>query len=106
MQYPPYGDLIQVLFTGRDSESVKRGAESWYERLRKALPAAEQGNVLMPQQAYMAKIREIYRFSLVIRCPKGRRKEYARHLRVLKEQDSQQRVSYLAIVDINPYSFA
>ena len=60
----------------------------------------------MPQQAYLSRIRDIYRYSLVIRCPRGKRKAYTEVLRGMKEEDARRRVRYTAVVDINPYSFA
>ena len=59
-----------------------------------------------PQEAYMHKIGERYRYSLVIRCPRGRRSQYTGILRALKEEDTKRRVRYLAVADVNPYSFA
>ena len=106
MDYPPFGDMIQVLFTADSYEAASAGAQSWYERLRSMMPGQERKNVLMPQQAYMGKIRDTYRFSLVIRCPKGKRKEYSEMLRTLKEEDVRSRAKCLAVIDINPYSFA
>ncbi|MDO5491927.1 MAG: primosomal protein N', partial [Bacillota bacterium] len=106
MKYPPYSDLIQVLFTAKDSDQAEAGAQSWYDRLQQRLAPDDRPSVLPPQQAYMSKIREIYRFSIVIRCPQGRRREYTDLLRTLKEEDARRRTKYLAVVDINPYSFA
>lgn len=106
MNYPPFCDMIQVLFTAKSEEHAAGGARSWYERMREHLPPDEQRNVFSPQPAYLGKIKEIYRYSLVIRCPKGKRREYAEVLRRLKEEDTSRRVRYIAVVDINPYSFA
>ena len=106
MKYPPFSDMIQVLFTAQESDAAEAGAVSWYERMRQRMEPAERGNVLSPQPAYMGKIRDTYRYSLVIRCPKGKRNEYTQRLRTLKEEDARRRAGYLAVVDINPYSFA
>ena len=54
----------------------------------------------------MGRIREIWRYSLVMRCPQGSRKMFTSLLRELKEEDRGRRVRYIAVVDINPYSFA
>ncbi|MBQ9016183.1 MAG: primosomal protein N' [Firmicutes bacterium] len=106
MDYPPFGDMIQVLFTADSYDDAAEGAQSWYERLCSRMPAQERQNILPPQQAYMGRIRDTYRFSMVIRCPKGKRREYTQMLRMLKEADVRSRAKYLAVVDINPYSFA
>ena len=106
MNYPPFSDMIQVLFTAKDPDTARDGAASWYERLLRKLDPAERGNVLQPQSAYLSRIREVYRYSLVIRCPRGKRRQYTGMLRELKEEDIRRRTKYLAVVDINPYSFA
>ena len=105
MNYPPYSDMIQILFTSKDESAAREGAERWYEQIRSRL-GQEAANVFTPQQAYLSRIRDIYRYSLVIRCPRGRRKIYSDLLRSLKEEDARRRVRYTAVVDINPYSFA
>ena len=70
------------------------------------VPAQQRRNVFTPQEAYLGRIRDVFRYSLVIRCPAGSRKSYTEMLRRLKEEDVRRRVDYLAVVDINPYSFA
>ena len=106
MCYPPYSDMIQILFTSKEESAAEKGAARWYEQIRSRLGPEEAGNVFMPQQAYLSRIRDIYRYSLVIRCPRGKRKAYTEVLRGMKEEDARRRVRYTAVVDINPYSFA
>ena len=106
MCYPPYSDMIQILFTSKEESAAEEGAARWYEQIRSRLGPEEAGNVFMPQQAYLSRIRDIYRYSLVIRCPRGKRKAYTEVLRGMKEEDARRRVRYTAVVDINPYSFA
>ena len=106
MQYPPFSDLIQVVFTSKERGCAEEGALSWYEYLQQHLPEGERKNVFQPQEAYMGKIRDQWRFSLMMRCPRGERKKFTTLLRDLKERDMKRRVKYIAVVDINPYSFA
>ena len=106
MGYPPFGDMIQVLFSSEREAEARDGANHWYEQICRSLPEKERGNVFPPQEAYMHKIGERYRYSLVIRCPRGRRSQYTGILRALKEEDTKRRVRYLAVADVNPYSFA
>ncbi len=106
MNYPPFSDIMQILFTAKEAASAEEGARRWYEQLMRLLPPEEQGNVFRPQEAYMSRIRDVYRYSLVLRCPLGKRAEYAKILRSLKEKDAKAKAGYLAVVDINPYSFA
>ena len=93
MGYPPYSDLFQIVFTAKREDAAKDGAESWYERIRGRMAREDQEMVFPPQQAYLGKIKDIYRYSMLIKCPQGR------------EDIEKKKKDYTAIVDINPYSF-
>ena len=104
MGYPPYSDMFQIVFSSDDREAALAGAEDWYERIKELLPEDERGNVFSPQEAYMSKIKETYRFSMLIKCLRGKRKKYSDLIISLKEQDRKNRKKkYTAVVDINPY---
>ena len=106
MGYPPYSDMFQIVFSSDDREAALAGAKDWYERIKELLPEDERGNVFSPQEAYMSKIKETYRFSMLIKCLRGKRKKYSDLIISLKEQDKKNRKKkYTAVVDINPYSF-
>ena len=106
MGYPPYSDLFQIVFTARMEDAAKDGAESWYERIRGRMAREDQEKVFPPQQAYLGKIKDIYRYSMLIKCPQGRRAEYSRIVAAVREEDiEKKKKDYTAIVDINPYSF-
>lgn len=106
MGYPPYSDLFQIIFSAKDREAALAGAESWYDRLRSALEPADAENVFRPQEAYMKKINDNYRFSMLIKCPRGKRRAYSDAIKAVREEDSRNRKKdYTAVADINPYSF-
>lgn len=106
MGYPPYSDLFQIVFTAKREDAAKDGAESWYERIRGRMAREDQEMVFPPQQAYLGKIKDIYRYSILIKCPQGRRAEYSRIVAAVREEDiEKKKKDYTAIVDINPYSF-
>ena len=106
MGYPPYSDLFQIVFTAKMEDAAKDGAESWYERIRGRMAREDQEMVFPPQQAYLGKIKDIYRYSMLIKCPQGRRAEYSRIVAAVREEDiEKKKKDYTAIVDINPYSF-
>ena len=107
MAYPPYSDLMQVIFMADDAETAEAAAGDWHDRIEAQLAEEEKGNLFLPQEAYMSKINDNYRFSLLIKCPKGKRREYTNILARVKEQDKQKKKKeYTAVVDINPYSFS
>lgn len=106
MGYPPYSDLFQIVFTAKREDAAKDGAESWYERIRGRMAREDQEMVFPPQQAYLGKIKDIYRYSMLIKCPQGRRAEYSRIVAAVRGEDiEKKKKDYTAIVDINPYSF-
>lgn len=106
MGYPPYSDLFQIVFTAKREDAAKDGAESWCERIRGRMAREDQEMVFPPQQAYLGKIKDIYRYSMLIKCPQGRRAEYSRIVAAVREEDiEKKKKDYTAIVDINPYSF-
>lgn len=103
---PPYSDMFRILFTGKCEEAVKQGAEEWYSRLQQGMSPENRNYVFRPQEAYMYRIKENYRYSMLIRCPAGRRREYSEIISDIKEDDrKKKKKEYTAVVDINPYSF-
>lgn len=106
MEYPPYSDLIQVIFASREEETAKQAAKFWHDRLQQILGAGEQSFIFPPQAAQMSKIKEVYRFSLLLKCGRGKRRDYIEALQTIKEEEQKQKKkNYTATVDINPYSF-
>lgn len=106
MGYPPYSDLFQIVFTAKEEQAAKEGADSWYERIRSRMDAQERESVFPPQQAYLGKIKDVYRYSMLIKCPQGKRRDYSRIVATVREEDiGKKKKAYTAIVDINPYSF-
>ena len=107
MAYPPYSDLMQVIFMADDAKAAEAAAADWHDRIERYLPEEEKGCLFKPQEAYMSRINDNYRYSLLIKCPKGRRREYTNILAEIKEEDKQKKKKeYTAVADINPYSFS
>ena len=107
MTYPPFSDIFQIIFTSGTDADAKAGAEIWHKSIIGRMKPEDAENVFPPQQAYMSKIRETYRYSLVIKCPKGKRHEYAGLIWSVKQEEANKKgkKNYIAVVDINPYSF-
>ena len=87
MGYPPYSDLFQIMFTADEAEAALKGAWDWHDRLVDAMDPNERGNVFDPQEAYMSRIKDTYRYSMLIKCPKGRRREYTGLIEQIREDD-------------------
>ena len=127
MGYPPYSDLFQIVFSGKEEAVVKRAAEKWYQQIEVLLAGephtggaagAQHGagqaatrsgtpdmQVFRPQPAPMNKIKETYRWCMLIKCPQGKRRMTAAALERIKENDKSKKKEYAVTVDINPYSF-
>lgn len=106
MKYPPLSDMFQILFTAPDPETAQSGAMLWYDRLKAMMRPEDRENLFTPQEAYMNKVRDSYRYSMIIKCPKGKRREYSAMIRSIKDEEKKKKTGYTAVVDINPYSFA
>lgn len=106
MNYPPFSDMFQVIFFSEDAKEAERGADKWYEFVRNALPPDERSNVFTPQEAYMGRIKDTYRYSMLIKCPRGSRRAYSDIINSIRESDrKEKKKKYTALTDINPYSF-
>lgn len=105
MEYPPYSDLIQIVFSSKEEERAKAAAEKWHEKIIKALKSEKKGRVFQPQAAPMNKIKDTYRYCMLIKCPQGKRRDYTSALLEIKEADKIKKKEYAVTVDINPYSF-
>jgi primosomal protein N' (replication factor Y) len=105
MSYPPYSDLFQVVFAAKSENAARSGAQLWYEQLTEMMNGDDSLNVLRPQPAPMNKIKENYRYCMLIKCPQGRRRSYTEMLEIIKEKNKDKKNAYTVTVDINPYSF-
>ncbi len=106
MGYPPYSDLIQLLFISEEETCARAASEDWYNRIAQAISENDRKDMFPPQEAYMSRINEYYRYSMLIKCPRGKRKEYSDILAALKEEDKKKKKkAYTVVIDVNPYSF-
>jgi primosomal protein N' (replication factor Y) len=105
MGYPPYSDLFQIVFAAKREADAKNGAQRWYEQLAGVMSEQDALNVFKPQPAPMNKIKETYRYCMLIKCPQGKRRLYAETLEIIKEKNKDKKNAYSVTVDINPYSF-
>ncbi len=100
--YPPFTDIIQVVFGGKDAGALKSAARAWRRQLIEE-GAAATDIVLAGSQEYDREETE-YRECLLIRSLPDTTNHYRKALLRLREQDRQDRKSYSIVVDVNPYS--
>ena len=102
MSYPPYYDLIRLIFSGDDEKQVAKEAGGWYESLNEMI---HTGFIYRPQPAPVNKIKETYRYHMMIKCPRGRRGLFLGALDKLNRENNNSKTRVNVGIDINPYSF-
>lgn len=100
MDYPPYTDLIKLLFTGRTEEETSDFALNCCEYIKKKIRSVMIYN---PQPSPVSRIREAYRYQTIIKCPAGKRRQYLAVIGEMINMNRNNRVNI--VVDVNPYSF-
>lgn len=100
MLYPPFGDIIQVVFSSKSENECRSAASCWEEELKRLMQG--KGSVLPPQKMNVPGDRKIFKEYILIKSPKGMRNLYMAHIRKLK--DGVGRRKYSVMVDVNPYS--
>ena len=72
LQYPPFGDLVQITFTGQEETAVLRGAVKFRDSLLAAAKMPQYVdsacNVLGPAPCAVPKINYHFRYRLTLRC--------------------------------------
>ncbi len=102
MQYPPFTDIIRILFTGDDEQMTKRAAEDAYRHITGIIG---KRMVFTPQPAQMSRIGDTYRYSMMMKCPKGQRNAYLGACNDFIRKMTETGSKITVVVDINPYSF-
>ncbi len=106
MNYPPFCDLMQILVTSENENSARRIVREIYDHLCERLETGRDGKIFQPQPAHLSKIAEVYRFTILIKCPAGARKSYTAVIDdERRSMNSARKKDYLVTTDINPYSF-
>jgi len=100
MKYPPYSDLIQVVFTAEKEEDAVKGAEAAYAEIKKKISEEEHVNIFLPQGLPYFKQKGA-RYRILIKSSKGKRNTYVEALTEIRKNIS----GCVMGIDINPYSF-
>ncbi len=104
-RYPPFTNIIRLVFSGEDERTVKREADSVYRMISMA-EIAERGEILAPQPAYMAFLNETWRYHVIIKSPVGKTESYLESIRSIKaERISSSDTKSMMLIEVDPYSF-
>ena len=102
MGYPPYYDLIRLIFSGKNEALAAKEADRWHANLNRMI---HEGFIYRPQPAPVNKIGEMYRYHMMIKCPKGKRGLFLGALDKLNRENNDTKTKVNVGIDINPYSF-
>ncbi len=100
--YPPFTDIIQVMFGGRDKRALKEAVRSWRAHLIDA--GASAADIVAAGGMEYDRAETEYREYLLIRSLPEHTNMYRKLLMALREQDRQERKAYSIVADVNPYS--
>lgn len=101
--YPPFSNILRLVFSGRDEEETLREAERVYRMiLESSVP--REGEVFPPQPAYMARLNEKYRYHILIRSPLKRTALYRKMIETVKLDRAASGSEVIMVAELDPYS--
>ncbi len=104
MAYPPFSDIVQVIIIAKNEEVCALGAQEIMQQVKMQLSCDLRANVFEPQPLLLNREKEHFRYYILIKCPKGRRKECLTVIEKIKKNvNTGKKIKYTLAVDINPY---
>lgn len=103
--YPPFSDLIQLIISAEDEELTKDSSEKIKEVFLKRVGAKHKGYILGPRPAPMNKIKELYRYQMLIKCFPEHWELYKEALKDIKTMVVKSKRKVYFSIDVNPYGF-
>lgn len=100
--YPPFADILQVVFGGKKEGELQEAAARWRDAL--LAQGASPAQVLLAGGKEYLREQTEHRECLLIRSLPGEKEAYMRSLSALKAEDRRARRSYSIVVDVNPYT--
>jgi primosomal protein N' (replication factor Y) len=104
MDYPPFSDLILVECTSEDEQLAKRTAEDCRQYLLKCPIENEAEKIFPPKPVTHFKGKDSFRYSILIKCPKGLRNKYIYYIHAFGNGLVKHKIDCNLIIDVNPYS--
>ena len=71
MWYPPYSDIVCVLFSGNAATLVNQAAKYYLKQLGKPSEWGQKAQILGPVPASISKMNNKYRYRIIIKCENG-----------------------------------
>lgn len=104
--YPPFTDIIRLVFSGEKEDNVRAEADDVCFNIKNE-PFVGRGEVFSPQPAYMAFFNDTFRYHIIIKSPPDKTDSYLdviSRIKALRCISSKMNTNML--VEINPYSFS
>lgn len=104
-RYPPFTNILRLVFSGTDEKTVKKEADYVYSSVIKS-EISGRGEILSPQPAYMAFLNETWRYHVIIKSPVEKTEKYLELIRSIKtERILSSDTKSNMLVEVDPYSF-
>lgn len=68
MWYPPFCEMVSVIFSGRNENSTGRCSKAFAKRIAEIGEKSQKTQVLGPVPAYISRIKNKYIFRIIIKC--------------------------------------
>ena len=105
MDYPPFCDLILLIFDSKVREEAEKGASYWKASFIEMTGKGHEENIFPIQQIPSNISKEGWKYNMLIKCPLGSRKHYMGALEKIKNHLRNEKIKkYNVAVDVNPYS--
>ncbi|HUM56534.1 MAG TPA: primosomal protein N', partial [Bacillota bacterium] len=105
MGYPPFCDLILLVFDSKIRGEAEKGALYWKAGFIALTGKCHEENILPIQQIPSNISKEGWKCNMLIKCPLGNRKIYMGALEEIKNRlKNDKNKKYNVAVDVNPYS--
>ena len=101
--YPPFSNILRLVFSGSDERETRGEAERVYRMiLESSVPG--KGEVFAPQPAYMAKLNDKYRFHILIKSPRRRTEIYRKLIETIRLDRTASGSRVIMVAELDPYS--
>ena len=107
MQYPPFGDIIEVNFTATHRQEAISAAIRCEAYMKNAIGKEDEANVLSHKADAMFGGKDSFREYIVIKCPKSggnERNLYMFYLESFQKKLTEENSKVNVTVDVNPYN--
>ncbi|MFV0516246.1 MAG: primosomal protein N' [Aminipila sp.] len=104
MLYPPFSDIVQIIIIAKSEKECLRGSEKVFVTLKNELNHQLKKHLFEPQPILMNYEKDHFRYGILIKCPKGMRRECLFTIEKIKKTvNTNSKKEFTIAVDINPY---